>query len=274
MTNKPSKWIDLEDKVVIVTGGSAGIGAQIVKDLLNCGAKVAILDRNEPHDFVPNEKCVFLKVNITVKTEVEDAILKVKEKFSRIDALINNAGVTRPRILVDYFKKEPKYEIHEEDFYFMVDVNMKGTMFVSQAVTRIMIEQNSGVIVNVSSCAGIKGSQGHSIYAATKAAINSFTFSWSKELAKYNIRVIGVAPDILERTPSNNDEKYRAQAYGRGMDIDTPAEVFFQGYTKNIPFGRPGYLYEISNLINYLVSDYASYITGIIIPVSGGRTNY
>ena len=96
--------------------------------------------------------------------------------------------------------------------------------------------------------------------------------SWSKELSKYNIRVVGVAPDILERTPSNNDEKYRAQAYGRGMDINTPAETFFTGYKKSIPLGRPGFLYEVSNLINYLISEHASYITGVVIPVAGGKT--
>lgn len=268
-----SKWINLEDKVVIVTGGSSGIGEQIVKDLLNCGAKVAILDQSEPINYKQSESLHFVKVNICDKNEVQEAISNVVTRFTRIDALINNAGVTRPRILVDYFKQEPKYEISEDDFYFMVDVNMKGTLLVSQAVTRIMVEQKNGVIVNMSSCAGINGSQGHSIYAATKAAINSFTLSWSKELAKFNIRVVGVAPDILERTPSNNDEKYRAQAYGRGMDINTPAEVFFQNYKKSIPLGRPGYLYEVSNLVNYLISDYSSYITGVIIPVSGGKTN-
>ena len=135
-----------------------------------------------------------------------------------------------------------------------------------------MIKEKKGVIINMSSAAGINGSQGHSVYAATKAAINAFTLSWSKELAPYNIRVVGVAPDILERTPSNNDEKYRAQAYGHGMDIDTPPEAFFKNYKKSIPHGRPGHLYEVSNLINYLVSDYASYLTGIVIPVAGGKT--
>lgn len=266
------KWIDLNEKVVIVTGGSSGIGEQIVKDLINCGAKVAIFDRNEPVNYVEKDNLLFIQTNITNKSDVENSVKKVIDKYSKIDALVNNAGVTRPRILIDYFKQEPKYEINEEDFYFMVDVNMKGTLLVSQAVVRIMVEQNYGVIINMSSAAGINGSQGHSVYAATKAAINSYTLSWAKELSKYNIRVVSVAPDVLERTPANNDEKYRAQAYGRGMDINTPAEHFFQGYKKSIPLGRPGFLYEVSNLVNYLVSDHSSYITGIIIPVAGGKT--
>ena len=266
------KWISLDKKVVLVTGGASGIGAEIVKDLLQCGARVAIIDRDEPENYSESNELFFVKVDIRNSDEVNCAVKAIHQKFGVIDALVNNAGVTRPRILVDYYKKEPKYEIDQEDFYFMVDINMKGTLFVSQAVTRIMVEQEHGVIVNMSSCAGINGSQGHSIYAATKAAINSYTLSWSKELSKFNIRVVGIAPDILERTPSNNDEKYRAQAYGRGMDINTPAETFFQGYKKSIPLGRPGFLYEVSNLVNYLVSDYSSYITGVIIPVAGGKT--
>lgn len=265
-------WIPLEDKIVIVTGGSMGIGETMVNDLKNCGANVAILDRVAPANYIEDEATLFVSVDIRVKAEVEAAVKAVVDKFGRIDALVNNAGVTRPRILVDYYKQEPQYEMDEGDFYFMVDINMKGTMLMSQAVTRVMVEQKHGVIVNMSSCAGLNGSQGHSIYAATKAAIVSFTLSWAKELAPHNIRVVGIAPDILERTPSNNDEKYRAQAYGRGWDVNTPAEKFFEGYKKSIPLGRPGFLHEVSNVVNFLVSDYSSYVTGVTIPVAGGKS--
>lgn len=116
------------------------------------------------------------------------------------------------------------------------------------------------------------GSRGHSCYAATKAAIHAFTISWAKELGPYNIRVVGVAPDILDRTPANNDEKYRAQAYGRGWDVNTKPEEFFKNYKSSIPLGRPGHLYEVADLICYLVSDHASYITGVTIPISGGKS--
>lgn len=264
------KWLDLTGKNVIVTGGSSGIGEAIVDDLLKCGAKVVIFDLQGPN--IEDKDLLYVKTDISDKGSVKASVEKAKEYLGSIDALINNAGVTRPRILVDYYEKEPKYEIHEEDFYFMVDINMKGTLFVSQEVTRIMVEQKNGVIINMSSAAGINGSKGHSIYSATKAAINAYTLSWAKELAEYNIRVISVAPDILDRTPSNNDEKYRAQAYGRGMDINTPPETFFKGYKSKIPLGRPGHLYEVSNVVNFLISDHASYLTGIIIPVAGGKT--
>lgn len=270
MTTK--KWIDLNDKVVIVTGGSMGIGEATVRDLYNCGASVAIFDVASPKKEVLNKKVNFYKVDIREKEEIEDAVKKVLKDFDHIDALVNNAGVTRPRILVDYYEEAPQYELSEDDFNFMVDINQKGTYLVSQAVSRVLYKQQSGVIVNLSSCAGLIGSRAHSCYAATKAAIHAYTMSWAKELGPFNVRVVGVAPGILDRTPANNDEKYRAQAYGRGMGLDKKPEDFFKGYKTSIPMARPGHLYEVSNLICYLISDHASYITGVTIPVAGGKT--
>lgn len=265
-------WIDLSDKVVIVTGGSMGIGEATVQDLYNCGASVAIFDVVPPKAECLSERVVYFNVDIRNKEQVENAVSQTVSCFGHIDALINNAGVTRPRILVDYYEEAPEYELDEDALNLMIDINMKGTYLVSQAVARYLYKQRFGIIVNLSSCAGLIGSRAHSGYAATKAAIHAFTMSWAKELGPFNVRVVGVAPGILDRTPSNNDEKYRAQAYGRGMGLDKKPEDFFKGYKSSIPLGRPGHLYEVSNLICYLVSDHASYITGITIPVAGGKT--
>ena len=266
------KWIDLKGKSVIVTGGSMGIGEAVVEDLRNCGARTAIFDMEEPKGLGEGGDVFYVKTDIRDKASVEKAVELTIRKFGTIDALVNNAGVTKPRILVDYYKQQPQYELNEEDFDFMVGVNEKGTFLVTQAVTRVLFEKREGVIINLSSCAGLMGSRGHSCYAATKAAIHGFTLSWAKELGPFGIRVVGIAPDILDRTPANNDEKYRAQAYGRGWDIDTPPDQFFQNYKKTIPLGRPGHLNEVADLICFLISDHASYLTGITIPVSGGKS--
>ena len=266
------KWIDLSGKVAIVTGGAMGIGEAIVKDLKGSGAKVAIFDMAEPKDYQEDEDTLFIKLNICDRAAVEEAVDQVEKKFGHVDALINNAGVTRPRILVDYYKECPQYELSDADFDFMVGVNEKGTYIMTQTVARKLFEQKSGVIINMSSCAGLMGSRGHSCYSATKAAIHGFTISWAKELGPFGIRVVGVAPDILDRTPANNDEKYRAQAYGRGWPVDTKPEKFFENYKSSIPLGRPGHLSETADLICYLISDHATYITGITIPVSGGKS--
>lgn len=262
------KWLDLSDKIVIVTGGSMGIGEAMVTDLKGNGAKVVIADFVEPKDYVEDEQTLYVKCDITKKDQVEHVVSETMKKFGQLDALVNNAGVTRPRVLVDYFEKEEKYELDEEDFDFMVNVNQRGTFLFAQAAARIMYKQQSGVIINMSSEAGIQGSRAHSAYSGTKAAIHAYGLSWAKELGPYNVRVVGVEPAILDRTPANNDEKYRAQAYGRGQDPNK----FYGDYTKSIPLGRPGHLSEVADLICFLVSDHASYITGTTIAITGGKS--
>lgn len=265
-----SQWIDLNEKVVIVTGGAMGIGEAMVNNLLQNNASVAIVDIAEPKNYKETDRLFYKKCDITNKKDVEKTVEKILKKFKTIDGLVNNAGVTRPRVLVDYYKKEPKYELDEETFDFMINVNQKGTFLMTQAVTRYMFEKQSGVIINMSSEAGIQGSRAHSGYAGTKAAIHGYTLSWAKELGPYNIRVVGVAPAILDRTPANNDEKYRAQAYGRGKEPNP--EKLYEGYKNSIPLGRPGHLSEVADLISYLVSDHSSYITGTTIAITGGKS--
>jgi sorbitol-6-phosphate 2-dehydrogenase len=266
------KWIDLTGKTIIVTGGSMGIGEAIVKDLLGCGANVSVFDTSENGNQKENEHFMFTRLDIRDKQAVEAAVAATVEHFGKVDGVVNNAGITRPRMLVDYYGQAPQYEINETDFDAMVSVNMKGTIIVAQAVARYLYRQKEGIIINMSSCAGLNGSRAHSVYAATKAADHSFVLSWAKELGEYNVRVVGIAPDIMDATPANNAEKYRAQAYGRGMGLDVSSSSFRSNYKSKIPMGRAGHLSEVADLVCYLVSDHASYLTGITIPVSGGRT--
>ncbi len=260
-------WLDLEKKVVIVTGGMSGIGAQIAKTLHANNATVVVCDLNINEE-AKNYSSLLVKCNIANKADVEDMIRTVIGEYQHIDALVNNAGVNRPRLLVDYYKKNNQYEATEADFDFIVNVNQKGPFLCTQAAVRHMIESGKGTIVNISSEAGTEGSAGQSIYSATKGALNSFTRSWAKELGKFGIRVVGIAPGINKRTNMNNDENYRALAYTRGWD---PNKID-DDYTGSIPLGRPGEHYELADLVSYLVSDHSSYITGTLINISGGKS--
>jgi len=136
-------------------------------------------------------------------------------------------------------------------------------------VAREMIKKKKGVILNVASESGLEGSEGQSVYAATKAALYSFTRSWAKELGKFNIRVVGIAPGILEPTALRTSEYERALAYTRGITV----EELRVSYEKvSIPLRRVGKLEEVASVVLFLISEMASYITGTVINISGGKS--
>lgn len=262
-----SKWTDLTGKVIVVTGGASGIGAKISQNLHDNNATVVVCDLKE-NEKVPTYSDFFVSCDITKKESIETMVEKVLEKYGKIDVLVNNAGVNRPRLLVDFYKNEKKYEATEEDFDFIVNVNQKGPFLCTQAVVRDMIEKQKGTIINVSSEAGVEGSAGQSIYSATKGALNGFTRSWAKELGKFGIRVVGISPGINKRTNMNSDENYQALAYTRGLDPNN----IDNDYTGSIPLGRAGEHEELGDLVTYLASDHSSYITGTTINITGGKS--
>lgn len=261
-------WLNIEDRVYIVTGGSSGIGAAIVKELAEQGAKVVDSDLNEPKE--KRDNVIYMHTDVTNKDEVDETVKKTYEKFGRIDGVVNNAGINLPRLLVDDKKPESQYEMTENDWTKMFMVNVKSVMLMSQAVGRYLVNQKHGVIVNMSSEAGLEGSQGQSIYSATKGAINGFTRSWAKELGKFNVRVAGVAPGIMEATGLRTPSYENALAYTRSITVDQ----LRAGYksTTTTPMGRSGHLYEVADLVAYLLSDRSSYITGVTINVAGGKS--
>lgn len=268
MANK--KWLDLQGKVIIVTGGSSGIGEHIVKNLSENDAIAVVADLKFNESF-NNTNIVFEECNVADIKSVTKMVENIFSKYGKIDGLVNNAGVSRPRMLVDYYGKHPEYEITEEDFDFMTAVNQKGVLLCSQAVARKMISQKSGVIINMCSAAGLKGSRGQSIYSATKGAIHSFAMSWAKELGQFNIRVLSIAPDVNERTPMNNDENIKALAYTRGTEPKNILQNTDTDFSKSIPLARPGKLDEIADLVSFLMSEHSSYITSTCIDISGGK---
>jgi sorbitol-6-phosphate 2-dehydrogenase len=267
-------WLNLSGKTAIVTGGASGIGKAIVQEFLDVGVNVVVADRssNKPQfDMNTNSgKMIYEMTDVTSYESVNNMLLKAKDSFDRIDILVNNAGINIPALLIDYKNPKSKYEFNEETFDKIVNVNQKGVFLCSQIVGREMVKYESGVIVNISSESGLEGSEGQSVYAATKNAINSFTRSWAKELGKKGIRVVGVAPGILEETGLRTIEYETALAYTRGITVKQLRE----GYSKisTIPIGRPGKLKEVADLVCYLSSDRANYITGVTYNIAGGKT--
>ncbi|HFK6384499.1 TPA: SDR family oxidoreductase [Escherichia coli] len=236
-------WLNLQDKIIIVTGGASGIGLTIVDELLAQGANVQMVDiHGGDGQYEGHKGYQFWPTDISSAKEVNHTVAEIIQRFGRIDGLVNNAGVNFPRLLVDE---------------------------KAQAVARQMVKQHDGVIVNVSSESGLEGSEGQSCYAATKAALNSFTRSWSKELGKHGIRVVGIAPGILEKTGLRTPEYEEALAWTRNITV----EQLREGYTKNaIPIGRAGRLAEVADFVCYLLSERASYITGVTTNIAGGKT--
>lgn len=261
-------WLGIEGKTVVVTGASSGIGKAVVDALLELGVNVAnfdIADSGEIHD-----NLLFQKVDVTSREQVEAAVAATVERFSTIDAVVNNAGINVPRLLVDPKDPHGKYELDDATFEKITMINQKGLYLVSQAVGRILVDKKSGVIVNMASEAGLEGSEGQSAYAATKAAVYSYTRSWAKELGKHGVRVVGVAPGIMEATGLRTLAYEEALGYTRGKTVEQIREGYAS--TSTTPLGRSGKLSEVADLVAYLVSKRSSYITGVTINVAGGKT--
>lgn len=259
-------WLDIKGHVVIVTGGSSGIGRAIVANFLKCGAIVYNFDLNNFHQ--SSEQYHYIQVNVSERYNVQQAVQQVVEKHGKIDTLINNAGINLPRLLFDYRGDCPKYQMNEEDLDKMLNVNLKGPVWCAQEVVQHQIKSGIGTIINIASEAGQEGSEGQSIYAATKAALIGFTRSWAKELGKHGIRVVALAPGILEDTGLRTKAYEEALAYTR----DTTVEKVNSDYSKSIPIRRVGKLEEVADLVVYLSSKRSSYVTGTTINISGGKS--
>lgn len=267
-------WLELEGKTAVVTGGASGIGKAVAQMYLDNGVNVVVCDMNpnEP-GFEMNDrsgKMLYVVMNVADADSVKNMLVKAKAEFKTIDFLVNNAGINIPRLLVDPKEENGEFELNEATFDKMVNVNLKGVFFCAQIIGRELVKNGSGVIINMSSESGLEGSEGQSIYAATKNAVNSLTRSWAKELGKLGVRVVGVAPGILEATGLRTIQYETALAYTRGITI----EQLREGYSKTstTPLGRSGKLSEVADLVGYLSSKRASYIHGVTYNVAGGKT--
>ena len=161
-------------------------------------------------------------------------------------------------------------ELDEATWDKVMNVNLKGLFFCAQSAARVLVRQRHGVIVNMSSESGLEGSEGQSVYAASKNAVNSLTRSWAKELGKKGVRVVGVAPGILEATGLRTLSYETALAYTRGITV----EQLRAGYAKTstTPMGRSGKLSEVASVVAFMLSGRAGYVDGVTLNIAGGKT--
>ncbi|MCI1986770.1 MAG: SDR family oxidoreductase [Lactobacillus sp.] len=261
-------WLGLTGKTIIVTGGSSGIGDAIVRALIANGATVVNGDLKA--GTYRHERLHFVETDVSQAEAVEHLAATAEAINGEIWGVVNNAGINLPRLLVDAQAPHGKFELSDAVFTKIFDVNVRSVFLVTQAAVRRMLNQGHGVIVNMSSEAGLEGSVGQSVYSASKGAINGFTRSWAKELGKQNIRVVGVAPGIMEATGLRTQSYEDALAYTRGITVETLRKGYSS--TSTTPMGRSGKLSEVADLVNYFLSDRASYITGVTTNVAGGKS--
>ncbi len=234
--------LNLRGKVVIVTGGAAGIGRATVARFESEGAIVVAWDvTTEP------------KIDVTNREQVEAAATEVVARHGRIDVLVNNAGIVRDAQLVKLKDGGIASMMDDAAFDAVINVNLKGVFVCTRAVVPHMIRQKGGVILNASSIVGLYGNFGQTNYAATKAGVISFTKTWARELGKYNIRVNAVAPGFVAT------EMVKAMP-----------EKVLDGMRQHTPLGVMGEPDDIANAYVWLASDAAKFVHGAVLSVDGG----
>lgn len=249
--------MDLTGKVAIVTGGAQGIGKAIVDAFLECGAKVAVADREIKLDH-SNEKLLYIQTDVTKSEQVEETVQTIVNHFGRLDILVNNAGISTMDYAID---------IKEEDWDLVMNVNAKGVYLFSKAVARILKDQGQGgKIINISSQAGKNGYRLMGSYVASKHAVLGFTKTMAIELAQAGINVNAVCPGIVETDMKRHERVLGGEL--RGLT----AELIRQEDYSQVPLGRTAEPQDVANVVVFLASRYSDYMTGQGVNVSGGMT--
>lgn len=242
----------LTGKTAIVTGAAKGIGRAIAIKLASLGANIVLNYRSSEEAAIEVEEEIkkygvdVLKYKCDIRNidEVEGLINAAKERFQVIDIMINNAGITKDTLIM---------RMKEEDFDSVINTNLKGVFNCLKCISPIMLKQKCGKIVSISSVVGIVGNAGQVNYAASKAGVIGMTKSLAKELGARGITVNAVAPGFIETDMTDKlKDNYKEEA------------------KKNIPLRRFGQVEDVANVVSFLVSNEADYITGQVIHVDGG----
>lgn len=237
--------MNFTDKVVVVTGGSRGIGKSIAESFLADGATVIVTYKNAIDEEYFNSKNIkHHKCDVADAKAVGELVDALVKEFGKIDVLVNNAGITKDGLLM---------RMSEEDWDAVLDTNLKGVFNFTKAVTRPMMGKKSGKIVNITSISGVMGNAGQANYSASKAGVIGFTKAVAKELASRNINVNAIAPGFIETEMT-----------------DKLSDEVKKNYLASIPMKRFASTNEVASVVKFLASDDASYITGQTLCVDGG----
>lgn len=240
-----------QGRVAIVTGAARGIGQAIALKLAAEGADLALCDVEKDWLAETAEKAKALgrrvecfAADVSKSEAVQAAVSEIEKAFGRIDILVNNAGITKDGFLA---------RMSEADWDAVLSINLKGAFLLTKAVSRTMMKQRSGAIVNVASIIGLIGNAGQCNYAASKAGMIALTKSVAKELASRNIRANAVAPGFIQTKMT-----------------DKLPEDIRKKMLEAIPLGRFGVPEDVANVVSFLASDAASYVSGQVLTVCGG----
>ena len=236
----------LKNKIALVTGGGRGIGKAIVHQYSKEGATVIIadFDENSGKETADSVGGYFVNVDISDEESVTSLFEYVKTKFSQLDILVNNAGVLKDNTL---------RKLESDQFDEIIHVNLRGTYLCGKAAADIMVEQNSGVILNAASVVAHNGNFGQTNYVASKTGVIGMTKVWARELGKDGIRVNAIAPGFIKTD----------------MTSKMPEKII-KMMGEKVPLKRWGTPEDVANVYTFLASDEASYITGTVLNVDGG----
>lgn len=238
------------EKVAVITGGASGIGLATARKLLSEGAKVVLVDWNEDVSEIAktlNNDALGIRCDVSSDTDVQKSVNDIIEKFGHIDFLVANAGIGGG--------PNKAHEVSVDEWNKVIGVNQTGIFLMNKYVISEMLKNGGGAIVNTSSMYGLVGTTMSFAYSASKGAINQMTRSLALTYARDNIRVNAVAPGYVD-TP---------------ILAEVPKDMK-DAMANQLPVGRLGKDTEIANLICYLLSDDATFITGAIVPIDGGFT--
>ena len=244
----------LENKVAIITGASRGIGFAIAEAFVREGARVAVCGSRLPsaekavsilREKYPQAEMLPIGVNVNDTEEIKSMVSAVVDKWGRVDALVNNAGVTSTKSIL---------EMTDEDFTSVIDINLVGPFKIIREVAKVMRDNGGGSIINTSSMVGSYGGKMQTAYSSSKFGINGLTKSCAKELGQYNIRVNAVAPG----------------AVATDMAKEFTSDKMRQYLAMMTPLGRMAEPDELAGAYVYLASDEATFTTGTIVNVDGG----